>query len=74
MVILDYWLGQCYHACVVKGNGAETLKIFKQRLEADQKLKKEAQQKLTAVESINRTGVKCFISQKHAEFLRSVLI
>lgn len=72
--MVDYWLGQCYH---YKG-GPEILDLFKKRLAADQSLKKQAQQKLTEVQSANRKaqiagGSRCHISQKYAEILQSVL-
>lgn len=73
--MLDYWLGQCYHAAVLKGDSAETLAIFKKRIDADQNLKKQAQQRIPLLESVNRVpgGTRCFISKKYLEFLQSVL-
>lgn len=73
--MLDYWLGQCYRASVIEGDGKETLAIFKKRINADQNLKKQAQQRIPLLESVSRVpgGTRCFISKKYLEFLRSVL-
>lgn len=70
--MVNHWLGQCYYASVVKNDGGEALRIFKDRIEADQNLKKEAQQRLAQIDNIQVTS-KCFVSKKHVEFLRSVL-
>lgn len=76
--MLDYWLGQSYHALVVKGDGDETIAIFKKRIEADQSLKKKAQQRLIDIKAANHHahiagGTRCFVSKKQAEILESVL-
>lgn len=71
--MLDYWLSQCYQASVLKGDGKDTLAIFKERVNADQNLKKEAQQRVPQLESVNRIGDRCFVSKKQLEFLREVL-
>lgn len=70
--MLDYWLGQSYHAVVVKNDGARVLKLFKERIDADQNLKKEAEQKLQQLNNMQILN-KCFISQKHVEILQSIL-
>lgn len=73
MVILDYWLSQCYHASL-KGD-KEVLEAFKKRIKADHALAKEARQRVPALESVNRIpgGSRCFISAKYLEILRSAL-
>ncbi len=75
--MLEYWLGQCYHASI-RNDSAEVFELFKRRLEADQNLKKEAQQKLTEAQNANRHaeiagGGRCFLSKKYTEILQSVL-
>ena len=70
--MLDYWLGQAYHAVVVKNDGARVMELFKGRIDADQNLKKQALERL---QQLNNTQIlnKCFISQKHVEILQSIL-
>lgn len=76
--MVDYWLGQCYHHLVVKGDGTEVINIFKKRLEADHSLKEKAHQKLSELNATNRNaqiagGNRCFVSRKYSEILQSVL-
>lgn len=76
--MLDYWLGQCYHDLVVKKDGTLSLEIFQKRINADQSLKKQAEQRLKETEAANRSakmagGSRCFISEKYTEILKSVL-
>jgi len=70
--MLDYWLGQAYHAVVVKNNGDEVLRLFRKRLDADHNLKKQAQEYLKRTNNLPILN-KCFVSKKHVEILQLIL-
>lgn len=73
---LDYWLGRCYETYVVKSSTSpEIMDIFKKRMEANQNLKKAAQDRLSElnISGTNSPLKRCFISKKHVDFLKSAL-
>lgn len=70
--LLNYWLGQCYAAEVVKGDrsGAAVANLAKQ-IEANQNLQQDAQNRLNEItDDLEKQD---FISKKHKEFLKRAI-
>lgn len=70
--MLEYLLAQCYEQAVVKNSNADdVIATLKDRLDANQNLKEEAQSMLTGLP--DAVTKKCFVSKKNKEFLTKAL-
>lgn len=70
--MLDYLLSKCYEQAVIKNSDAtEQIKSLKNRLDANQNLKAEAQKLLATLP--DSVTMRCFVSKKKKEFLTQAL-
>lgn len=69
---LEYFLSKCYEDAVVKNVGAKRMiDTMRERFDANQNLKSEAQKKLDGL--TDDVTKKCFVSKKYKEFLTEAL-
>lgn len=70
--LLNYWLGRCYEAEVIKGDRSGTAPaLLAAQLQANQDLMADA--KLRSQEITEDMTKQCFITKKHSDFLRVAL-
>lgn len=70
------WLGDCYRPAVLKKNRFvydETMRHFRKVLAASEDMNFAARQELTRLSGDPALLQRCFISKKHAEFLKAAL-
>ena len=70
--LLDYHLGLMYQATHLNGPPASmVLRIFREALEADQELRRVAEQRAAGIS--DHLAKRDFISKRHRDFLRQAL-
>jgi hypothetical protein len=68
---IDYFLGKCYAADVLKkGNFAHAKKALGNILVKGSAMEAEARKRIPQLEAVKK---QCFISKKHLEYLNNVL-